>query len=368
LLLSSYGASSTFINYDNASAVNTYIYSGGALVSAFSSTGLAVTGTLSATGAAAFKNVSTTFGDGAGVGNSGAKTIYNGWNSGGSNWQIDTAILGGNTDLSFTPSSVAGGLTFTTPVVQMKTTGLAVTGTLSATGTTTVGVGGTGAADGIVVLNGSSASNQGAYINFKKNSVDKIYIGTGSSVIGGTLDSLCLSALVGAVTTYANGTKVSDVDKDKSLALQGATSQTGTGITFPATQNASANANTLDDYDEYTATSAACTGAITTAAVWKLTKVGNMVTLTLPAVTGTASAAANITFGTALPAKYRPVAEVIAYSIPLQNNNAVIAAPGIASISSSGVITVYRDLTGSTNFTGSAGAGVQTATSVSWTI
>jgi hypothetical protein len=35
-----------------------------------------------------------------------------------------------------------------------------------------------------------------------------------------------------------------------SLALQGASSVAGTGITFPATQVASANANTLDDYEE----------------------------------------------------------------------------------------------------------------------
>jgi hypothetical protein len=38
----------------------------------------------------------------------------------------------------------------------------------------------------------------------------------------------------------------------KTLALEGATSQTGTGITFPATQSASSNANTLDDYEEGT--------------------------------------------------------------------------------------------------------------------
>jgi hypothetical protein len=36
------------------------------------------------------------------------------------------------------------------------------------------------------------------------------------------------------------------------LALQGATSNTGTGITFPATLNASSDANTLDDYEEGT--------------------------------------------------------------------------------------------------------------------
>ena len=37
-----------------------------------------------------------------------------------------------------------------------------------------------------------------------------------------------------------------------SLALEGATPVTGTGITFPATQSASSNANTLDDYEEGT--------------------------------------------------------------------------------------------------------------------
>ena len=39
-----------------------------------------------------------------------------------------------------------------------------------------------------------------------------------------------------------------------SWALPGATVQTGTGITFPATQSASSNANTLDDYEEGTFT------------------------------------------------------------------------------------------------------------------
>jgi hypothetical protein len=45
-----------------------------------------------------------------------------------------------------------------------------------------------------------------------------------------------------------------EVGKDTTLALQGATSNSGTGITFPATQSASSNANTLDDYEEGTFT------------------------------------------------------------------------------------------------------------------
>ena len=55
------------------------------------------------------------------------------------------------------------------------------------------------------------------------------------------------SGTAGAAITF---TQVLAVEKDKSLALQGATSVTGTGISFPATQSASSDANTLDDYEE----------------------------------------------------------------------------------------------------------------------
>jgi hypothetical protein len=60
------------------------------------------------------------------------------------------------------------------------------------------------------------------------------------------------SAPSGTAGTTATFTQVLAVEKDKSLALQSATSQTGVGITFPATQSASSNANTLDDYEEGT--------------------------------------------------------------------------------------------------------------------
>jgi hypothetical protein len=77
-------------------------------------------------------------------------------------------------------------------------------------------------------------------------------------------------------------TQALSVGLGTSLALQGATSQTGTGITFPATQNASSNANTLDDYEEGTWTPTV-TGNITdpvyTASIasGNYTKIGRMV-------------------------------------------------------------------------------------------
>jgi hypothetical protein len=81
-------------------------------------------------------------------------------------------------------------------------------------------------------------------------------------------------------------TQVFEVAKDKSLALQGATPQTGTGITFPATQSASSDANTLDDYEEGTWTvtlTPSTSGTITlnsSVNEGAYTKVGRVVTVT----------------------------------------------------------------------------------------
>jgi predicted RecA/RadA family phage recombinase len=62
------------------------------------------------------------------------------------------------------------------------------------------------------------------------------------------------SAASGTAGNAISFTQLLAVEKDKSLALQGATSQTGVGISFPATQSASSDANTLDDYEEGTFT------------------------------------------------------------------------------------------------------------------
>lgn len=56
---------------------------------------------------------------------------------------------------------------------------------------------------------------------------------------------------------------------------------TGSGITFPATQSASSDANTLDDYEEGTWTPVIKFGATTatqTSSIAKYTKIGNTVT------------------------------------------------------------------------------------------
>jgi hypothetical protein len=87
----------------------------------------------------------------------------------------------------------------------------------------------------------------------------------------------------GTAGNSASLTQTLQVGKGISLALQGATSQAGTGITFPATQSASSDANTLDDYEEGTFTPVVnMLGTITyTTATGTYTKVGRQVFLSL---------------------------------------------------------------------------------------
>jgi hypothetical protein len=81
---------------------------------------------------------------------------------------------------------------------------------------------------------------------------------------------------------------VSNITAGKNIGLGGTSPTTsGTGITFPATQSASSNANTLDDYEEGTwtpvfarSTGGAITATLTTN-IGKYTKIGNMVTVSI---------------------------------------------------------------------------------------
>ena len=163
------------------------------------------------------------------------------------------------------------------------------------------------------------------------------------------------------LAAYANGT----------VALQGAVPVAGTGITFPATQSASSNANTLDDYDEYTAASTACTGALIVSVAWKLTKVGKIVTLTLPPTYGTCvSAGSSWTYGVLLPSKYRPANE-ITLPVGLKDNGSVVTGiMGMIYITTGGEIRVYKSFNGTDTFTIATTIGIaqNASTSISWII
>ena len=213
--------------------------------------------------------------------------------------------------------------------------------------------------------------------------------GSSGSCTGNAATVTTNANLTGPITSVGNATSIASqtgtgtkfvVDTSPTLVTPTATttigvgaatpSASGAGITFPATQSASTDANTLDDYQEYTAPSAACTGAITTSVIWKATKVGNKVTLTLPTTTGTASAATKFEYGELLPADFRPSATIAFLSCPIKDADANLAVPGMIFILTTGAIRVYKDGTAATNFTAAltAGIGQSVATAVSWTI
>jgi hypothetical protein len=90
-----------------------------------------------------------------------------------------------------------------------------------------------------------------------------------------------------AVISDGDGNRLLSTANGYSLALDGgAVPVTGTGITFPATQSASSDANTLDDYEEgtWTPTYVPTTNSFTSITYafqsGKYTKVGNLVTVT----------------------------------------------------------------------------------------
>ena len=162
--------------------------------------------------------------------------------------------------------------------------------------------------------------------------------------------------------TFASTIKVTT-----GASVGGATPGTG-GLAFPATAVAVADVNTLDDYEEYTAASMACTGALTVSVIWKATKTGNHVTLTLPATSGTAAAASTIVYGVALPTDFRPAA-ALAFPVLVRDNGTNQTTPGMIIISTSGVITIYKDATGA-SFTNASTCGLAQSigTGMSWTI
>jgi len=104
---------------------------------------------------------------------------------------------------------------------------------------------------------------------------------------------ILLSAPSGTAGNTATFTQVLNVNKGTALTLEGGTSTAGTGIAFPATQLASTDPNTLDDYKEGTWTpnqgaGLTVVGAFSSSGTY--TKIGRQVTV-LGQVNGATSVA-----------------------------------------------------------------------------
>jgi hypothetical protein len=134
---------------------------------------------------------------------------------------------------------------------------------------------------------------------FSTSGAGEVYVGGGFS--GGNAATK-IAFYTGANTTTTTGTERASIPAAggfqcvNSISVGNATPTTsGAGITFPATQSASSDANTLDDYEEGTFTPVAtCTGqTIThTQQSGSYTKIGNLVRATVAIVINTVSGAA----------------------------------------------------------------------------
>jgi hypothetical protein len=130
-------------------------------------------------------------------------------------------------------------------------------------------------------------------------------------------------------------------------------SASGAGITFPATQSASTNANTLDDYQEgsFTGTLTGCTTSPTGTIYY--TKVGNVVTVNLRYIVGTSNTTALTITG--VPTELRSVSGE-AYMLVVVYDNGV-AKIGQLDSTTSTIWTFHSGLDGSNPFTASGNKG-----------
>jgi hypothetical protein len=167
----------------------------------------------------------------------------------------------------------------TTDTLTNKTlTGAAMNGTLGAT-TPSTGAFTTLTASTSITSTGSVGNvftdSTGARLNFSRGADNYFQ----ASTAGGYFAWIVNNSGSNAMTLNTSG----NLQTIATISVGNATPSTsGAGITFPATQSASTNANTLDDYEEGTWTPTQGSGLTvvgTFSSVGRYTKIGNMVTI-----------------------------------------------------------------------------------------
>jgi hypothetical protein len=210
-------------------------YVNNALIGTFSSTGLAVTGTLSATGITSITDVTEA-----------TSTTAASLKTAGGLGVAKKAFLGGAVNITDTTASTS------------KSTGaLIIGGNIGLNGTNT-GRSYFGGPINILtdtydVLNTSTNSANGTALVLANTYTNgkAWHLNSNGKVGAGELALFNATDTVTPMVVSATGT----VQHLSTISVGNATpSASGAGITFPATQSASTNANTLDDYEEGNAT------------------------------------------------------------------------------------------------------------------
>jgi hypothetical protein len=145
----------------------------------------------------------------------------------------------------------------------------------------------TGATTATIVAQNTTASNGGAGLR-AGNPQNLLIMGTDSNSGGltGTANSSYFYTTSTSPMLFLPNGSVSVKLNQYGIGVGASTPTSGAGITFPATQSASSDANTLDDYEEGTTTvtfTPSTSGTITLSASYQTvayTKVGRLVTIT----------------------------------------------------------------------------------------
>jgi hypothetical protein len=157
-----------------------------------------------------------------------------------------------------------------------------------------------------------------------------------------------IPATAGAVSSayIQNSVALTTPSVTTTIGVGGATPSTsGAGITFPATQSASTDGNTLDDYEEGTWTPTIGVGLSTTGPVTtngKYTKVGNLVTI-YASVSATTISCSNV----ALIIGSIPFSAINIYTTGIQVNGAVTAFSGLQMSGATGIYSTAISSTSS---------------------
>jgi hypothetical protein len=262
------GGTANGVAYLNGSKVLT---TGSALT--FSGSALAVTGSISSTGGFTSNTTITAQLDGSD--SAGAGPGFNLFNTAFSRgWRTQLSASNNKVDYYFNGSAYVAATTIDTA----GNFGLGVTPPTSTSGSYIWNRGGCSLSDGL---------GQAYYVGLQNtvfNSGFK-YVSNGFAgyYVQGSGGHFWYSAPTGTAGNAITFTQVLAVQQGNTFALQGATPNGGTGITFPATQSASTNANTLDDYEEGTWTPVLTDGVNNVSAYYyqygSYIKVGRMVTM-----------------------------------------------------------------------------------------
>jgi hypothetical protein len=273
------------------------------------------------------------------------------------------ALVGGNTTngLAF-QTLTSGSLTTKATIDSSGNLGLGVTPSAWASPFKNIqvgnGAGFTGRTDAMTAYMSS---------NYYYNNGDK-YIGTGNATLYIQISGqhIFYTAPSGTAGGAISSTQALTLNANGALVLQGGdTAANGVGVTFPASQSASSNANTLDDYEEGSWTPSlgnVSGGSITyDAQVGKYVKIGNCVYVTCTLdfatythTTGNFPAVAGLPFTPANVASqgyscFALLANVTYSGTPCMFLNPNETAPYVGSISSNGA---FAHIT-ATNYTAS---------------